>query len=550
MSKSGILFVLLVWANTSFAQIDRYIVFFPDKANSSFSIDQPEDFLSQRALDRRERQNISITSEDLPVSGSYLDSLNNYSLTAVYATKWLNGVMIEATADQINLIKSRSFVSSIELVAPGSKITIDQGEKGFEYNLTAPAESKYTSADQLNMLGADEMHQDNITGMGIWIGVFDAGFKSVNESAVFVDLFSEERLKNTFDFTQNNYDVFSAKEDHGTSVLSCIVSASETMTGTSPDAMISLFVTEDPSTEFPIEEYNWLFAAEKADSLGIDVISSSLGYYDFDQKVGYDFTNYTYEDLDGKTSTISKAAQFATDRGILVVTSAGNEGNNDWQYITMPADVADVITVGAVTSSNNLASFSSTGPTSDDRVKPDVVAKGVYTTVLNGDNEITIRSGTSFSGPLISGFAASVWQLFPDLTNKELKDVITGSGDRVDRIDTLKGFGIPSYNRIVDDGDDSEDILSMSEFLGKEFHVFPNPIRGNTISIRIEREFSREDLVLTLYSPNGEVVNESEFIKVRKGDVLQLDFNDSGKGIYILRIQMEDETKHIKVLKI
>lgn len=539
--------VLLMLGSFGFssAQSNRYIIYFVDKANSEYSIDQPNEFLSQRAIDRRDNQNIEITEEDLPVSPAYIDSLQENNYYPYFKSKWLNAVLVELTNTQAQDLEAKSYIQNVELVAPGDKLTIDKGEKEIDFNPETPTVSRYTSRDQLNMLGADELHEAGYTGEGLWIAIFDAGYEYANKSEVFSNTFENNKIKATYDFTNNNYDVFESVYSHGTSVMSCIVAHSDSLLGTAPDAQISLYITEDGTSEYRIEEYNWLFAAEEADSSGVDIISSSVGYYDFDDES----MSYSYADLDGETSIVTRAAALASSKGILVVASAGNEGSNSWMHVTMPADAENVLAVGAVDILNQLANFSSIGPTSDDRQKPEIVAKGVRTTVLSGSNNISVNSGTSFSAPLISGFAASLWQQFPELTSLELRNLIIGSGDIVNEPNNKKGYGLPSYNRIIEGNDDSNDVLSVKEIMGDDFTVFPNPIKTNTLSIKVGRGYNGEKMVLSLFSPNGKLLSQSEFEKVKSSDILKVDMTNENKGIYLLNIQTKNESKSIKVLK-
>lgn len=539
-----LLYILTIFSTVSWAEENRYVVFFSDKANSAFSIDLPTAFLSQRAIDRRAKRQTPITSEDFPVNQNYIDSLIKYNVKPYFTSRWFNAVLVEAEESQLIELMETSYITAYEYVAPGTKLNADLQEVELSYNALVPSIVSSNSINQLTMLAAQTMHSEGYTGKGVHIAVLDGGFSKVNESAVFGQLFEDDRLIDRLNFTTNSQDVFSI-DDHGTNALSCIVSDyKEVLLGTGYNADISLYVTEDVSDggrfEYRIEEYNWLFAAERADSAGVDIISSSLGYNIFEDSD----MNYVQEDMDGETALISRAAALASDKGILVVSSAGNEGNKTWQYVTPPADVADVLAVGAVNSSGVRSSFSSIGPTADGRIKPDVVALGQGVAVFHDDNSIGTNNGTSFSAPLIAGFAAGLWQQFPELNNLEIKELIASIGSQHANPDNELGHGLPNYLRVIGDS-----VLSVSSVFEDSFTVFPNPFTGNYISIQVEREYARKELNVTLYAPDGKIVAKQSPQKVRKGEVLTLPVTGNSSGIYILHLQSGSETKNVKLLR-
>ena len=326
MGKNKVLLILLVVVLTvqiAVAQTNRYVVYFTDKDNSSYSIDNPSAYLSAKAIERREAQSIAISSDDLPVNDSYVTAVKNTGASTYFTSKWMNAVLIEATAEQVTSIEALDHVLKTEYAAPGQKLNgTPDAENTTRLDVDPSNQNNLNSDKQLTMLGANLMHQDEITGEGVWIAVFDDGFLDANKSAVFAHTYENNKLKDVFDFTTGGQDVFQY-DDHGTGTWSCLGAyMNSTFVGTAYNADISLYVTEDVSSEYRIEEYNWLLAAERADSSGVDIITSSLGYSDFDDPS----MDYSTEDLDGNTSVISKAAGMAIDRGMLVVTSAGNSG--------------------------------------------------------------------------------------------------------------------------------------------------------------------------------------------------------------------------------
>jgi serine protease AprX len=276
------------------------------------------------------------------------------------------------------------------------------------------------------------------------IGIFDAGFAGVNQSIYFDHLFENDKIIAVQDFVRNSGDVYQY-DDHGTGVLSSISGYEESVyEGVAYDADIILCVTEDVPTEYIIEEYNWIFAAEFADSAGVDIINTSLGYNTFDDIS----MNYKYDDLDGDIARITRATDIAASKGILCVVSVGNEGSNNWEKLVAPADADSALAVGAVSSDFQYLNFSSSGPTSDERIKPDVAALGQGTKIIQYNGEISTGSGTSFASPMIAGLAAGLWQAYPELDNMEIIGLIRKGGSQFMQPDTLIGYGVPDYERI------------------------------------------------------------------------------------------------------
>lgn len=542
MNRVVVILLLVGLPILSYAEIGRFIVHFTDKQGSSFSTSEPEEFLSQRSIDRKLEYSIPITIQDLPVNKTYLEGVEASGANVIHTSRWFNAALVVADDGIIDDLDKLNFVDLVEYVGP-KRNGIELNPVPFDISLTPsePSTIKASSVLQLGQLGADVMHEDGFTGENVLVAVFDSGFKSLNESSLFTHVFENNRLLDSKDFVLNTNNVFQY-DDHGTNAFSCIAAKSEPLTGTGYNASFALYLTEDINSEYRIEEYNWLFAAERADSLGVDIISSSLGYNDFND----DSMDYQFVDLDGQTSVVSQAAQIASDKGILVVSSAGNEGRDvsGWPYIIMPADVPDVIAVAAVNNKNNRLSFSSVGPNANGVVKPDVAALGSGVAVLNDKNEIVALSGTSFSAPLISGLAAGLWSKFPGLTNKELKGLILTSTPNLSKPDSLIGHGVPDYRLAF-----AENILSVQGVMENIVSVFPNPFSSDHISIMIESEYARQTIKFKLYAPSGRMVNSTQIKKYRKGDVLKLEINDVSKGIYILNIYSEGISKNVKLLR-
>ncbi len=406
----SILLVLVLGAPIK-AQNHRFMVFFTDKGDE-FSTAEPLEFLSQRAVERRIKQLIPVTEEDLPVNSTYLEDLASIGVLVRYPTKWLNGALIQADSSQLNDLSSLEYITSIEYVAPGPLTPRDGTAKPFKNKHKNRNVRTTLSTDLQNqLLGIDQMHQAGIKGEGMLVAVFDDGFEGVNSTDAFSHLFDNSQLLITYDFLGDNENVY-RYDDHGTKVLSVIAAEIPgVFTGGVPEADFILCVTEDVSSEYRIEEYNWVFAAELADSAGADVINTSLGYNVFDDPE----MNYTVEQLDGQSTVISRAASIAATKGMVLAVSAGNSGNSLWQKITAPADAIDVLAVGAINSDTVKPGFSSIGPTSDGRTKPDVVAIGVTTSVINAQGNEVFNNGTSFPLPNWRAWLQVFGRIIPNL---------------------------------------------------------------------------------------------------------------------------------------
>jgi len=453
--------LILLTINLSFAQKDRYVFYFKDKSGTTFNLNEPLKFLSNAALERRVRNSIPLDQSDLPVSSNYIQQIRSAGGKVLFTTKWMNAALTEVDTATLKTISKLSFVTRYEKVAPG-QLPVGQSE-GIKSNENQRKTQE--TLVQLSMLGIDVMHSDQLRGEGVTIAIMDSGFPAVNSAAGFNHLVSNNRLKDSYNFVFNRKDVY-GYDSHGADVLSILAAKSgESFTGAAPEANYLLYVTEHVPTEFRVEEYNWLFAAERADSAGADIINTSLGYSRFDDPS----MNYTYQQMDGKTAVISRAATLAASKGILVVVSAGNEGGSSWKYITAPADSPEVIAAGSVDFKKSISSFSSTGPTVDGRIKPDLMAMGSSTALLFQGTTVASGSGTSFSAPLVAGLAAGVLQSRADKSLAGLKGVLIKSGDRYGNPDNQYGYGIPDYLKM-------RTITSIKKEIGSA--LYPNPARS------------------------------------------------------------------------
>lgn len=528
----------IVISLSGFAQGNRYMVFFKDKSGSTHDVRQANKFLSQKAIDRRIQQDLIITSQDFPVNQHYVQGVRSTGADVFFTTRWMNGLLIQCQQSLLPTIQALSFVDHIEFVAPGLKLN-SNGRKATSLRKKSNHSGVETHA-QLRMLGIPEMHADNYHGEGITIAVLDGGFPGVNQIEPFQHIISEGRIDAalSYDFISNTNNVFQY-DDHGTEVLSVMAAYTpDLFTGGAYKANYQLYVTEDASSEYRIEEYNWLFAAERADSAGVDIIHSSLGYYDFDQSS----MNYTTAQMDGKTAVVTKAAQWAADRGIVVVCSAGNEGNvPSWRIIAAPADAVDVIAVANVNLQGVASSSSSTGPSADGRIKPDLAALGTGVRVVRASGGVGSTSGTSLAAPLITSLVAGVWQHYSHLTRKQLVEVLKETASRANNPDNEVGYGIPNYKAVVNYIDRA--------IQSKTFEVFPNPAI-DTVSIR---PFDPEEItscVVELISSQGQILSKDSVNFNWLNRSFQKDISHLSSGLYYLRVWTGQVRFVFKVVKV
>ena len=424
---------------------DKYYIQFTDKNNSPYSIENPEEFLSQRAINRRNRFDISITENDIPVNTTYIQGVASFGVQILNPTKWLNGVTIFTTNSSIIYqIEALPYVSSVRKVNTSKETVSDKLEniKGEVANNYAYQKSITTldyglSYAQIEQLNGIKLHENGFQGEGMVIAVLDAGFTGVIEHPVFEYMWDNNRVLGTKDFVYIGGNVYEGHE-HGKMVLSCIAAyLPGEMIGTAPEAEFWLLRSEEGPHENIIEEYNWVSAAEFADSVGADVINSSLSYFDFDMP------EWTYDvtDMDGNTAISTIGADIAASKGMIICNSAGNSGT----YVGAPADGDSVFTVGSVDLNGIRSSFSSIGPTADGRIKPNVMACGQGATVAVGDNGISTANGTSFSSPIMAGMVACLWQSHPEMSAMEVQESIMESGSTAGDPDNLYGWGIPDF---------------------------------------------------------------------------------------------------------
>jgi serine protease AprX len=531
----------LFFSYYSEAQQKKYFIYFTDKNNSPFTVTNPNQFLSPRAIQRRTKQAIAITARDLPANQAYVDSLKNKGATVWYSSRWFNAALVFADSAQHAAILNLPFVQSskqVKRIAASSKLDTQES-----IELTNANPSYGNSFNQLSMIGVDYMHSQGFHGEGMQIAILDAGFSNANTLFFFDSLFTNNQILATRDFVDHEINVYD-NDSHGTSVLSLLGGyASGQLIGPAYKASYYLLRTEDAATEYPVEEVNWLIGAEYADSAGADIISSSLGYNTFDDPS----MNHTYADLNGNTTIISRAADMAVSTGMIVVNSAGNEGANPWFYIIAPADGDSVLAIGAVDASGNYAPFSSRGPSSDGRVKPDVAAQGAGVTIGTSANTISTGSGTSFSCPLISGMTAGLWQAYPALKNTELIDYIKRSASHYSTPDTYTGYGIPNFKRASDLIVNATNLTNIAG--NASIYLFPNPLSG-TVNLVIPIQDVDKAIDIRLYDLPGQLIYQENITKSIQVNGLGIDTGHLNEGMYLMRVTIEGKIYILKLIKL
>lgn len=442
MKKLFPLLTLLLLTSNLSAQQDtlKYRISLKDKAATTYSLDHPEAFLSEKAILRRKRQNLQIDSTDLPVCRMYINEIQNRGVNIVVTGKWDNFVTVScndsALIDQIGVLP---FVRATEKVWMASSKKMRTMPVKRDSLINTPKvyrDSIYGLAvNQIEISRGNELHEAGFKGQGMTIAVIDAGFQNADKIAAMKNI----RILGTKDFVNPHGDIF-AESSHGMMVFSCMgMNQPGVMTGTAPEASFWLLRSEDEASEHLVEQDYWAAAVEFADSVGVDILNTSLGYYSFDDPT----KNYKYRDLDGHHALMSRQASRVADKGMVMVCSAGNSGMGSWKKITPPGDAENVLTVGAIDKKGQLAPFSSIGNTADNRIKPDVVAVGLGANVMGTNGNQAKANGTSFSSPIMCGMVACFWQACPELTAKEVIKRIRQSGDRCAFPDNIYGYGIP-----------------------------------------------------------------------------------------------------------
>lgn len=533
-----------------------YVIKFTDKNNTPYAASSPLDFLSQRAIDRRSNQSIAVSAQDFPVNPSYVNQLTALGVQVLNKSKWLNAVSVYCTDTIIiQSIQNLAFVQSVEAVkrfSPASGTPKFEAEDQFQqvnqYKRTNAAINYRNMLDygnsfgQVSMLGGDLLHLEGFMGQGKVIAVIDAGFLIADQCDTFDSLFYNNQILGTWDFVSGNANVYD-DHYHGTYVLSTIAGNSPgELIGTAPKASLWLLRSEDASTEYVVEEFNWVCAAEFADSVGADIINSSLGYTTFDNPS----QNHTYADLNGTTAMASIGAEIAAAKGMIVCNSAGNNGNDPWFHIAVPADANNILAVGAVDSLEQIASFSSRGYSADGRIKPDVAAQGVATVGQFQPGVFVTGNGTSFASPLIAGMCASFWEAAPTLTAAQVIQKIKESCDQYNSPDSIKGYGIPDFAQAyftVTGKKIAYPSSSIIDFIG------PNPFK-DFINMRYYAADTQSIEIQIVDMMGKEVAFKKQWCDSRSYNNINFHMPTGlSQGMYFLRLTTKQEKIVLKLIK-
>ena len=420
--KKSILLIIIGFFPLLLFSGEKYWVVFRDKEGVKFN---PYEYFDPRVVEKRQALGIPLVQyTDLPVKEHYCESITDYSEIS-FRSRWLNAVAVELDEHQIEEIRKLEFVGDVQkmqLYANAAGLYDEDQDTFISNGITR----------QIEIFGADIFKKAGIDGRGVRIAVFDGGFPFVDSLEIFRHLFEEKRIIDTYDFVNKKPFVYDFNS-HGTSVLACIAGKLDGQEyGLAPGAEFLLARTEVNAEIFAEEEY-WAAAMEWAEKNGADIINSSLGYT---------YHRYFPKQMDGKSVFVTRMANLAARKGLLVINAAGNDGDSEWEVISAPADADSVLTVGGISSKTGIhIDFSSFGPTYDGRMKPNVVAFGDVTTT--GKKNMKTSYGTSFSTPLVSGFAACVMQLHPDWDNMKVFHEIQNSGHLYPYFDYAHGFGVP-----------------------------------------------------------------------------------------------------------
>jgi hypothetical protein len=510
-----------------------------DKGNPPYRIDEPEKFLSQKSIDRRIKQGLGIDETDLPVDRAYFDALIDAGASIHASGKWLKTIVVNIPdTETYDKIAALPFVSEMTKVWTGDLDSYTEEnpeneteEEKKEIREKNEAEDYGDALTQININNALLLHQAGYKGSGKTIAVMDAGFSNADKYPDFLD---ESKILGVKNFTHEKGHPYRNSEGHGTSVLSCMLANNPgVMIGTAPYSQFYLFKTEVSvnKEEYPVEEDYWVAALEYADSLGVDIVTTSLGYSKFDDPE----MNHSWDDLDGYTVPASRAASMAASKGMVLFNAAGNEGASDWQKVAIPADAENILTVGAIGSDSLRTDFSSWGYIVDERVKPDVMAMGLNNCLLSKSGNIYFSKGTSFSTPVLAGMGACLWEALPDLTSLELMDLIKQFSDRSSHPDEYFGYGIPNIYEAYVYGKEQTHLPLINEI--ENDWIYMDSVH-NCLYLKAD-EVNRA----TIYSWAGNVVWSRSF---HSGCI---DIGSLQKGIYILSVFSNDKTQVCKFIR-
>ena len=537
---SGLLLLALAAAAAPAAAqgtVRRHLVYFRDKAGTPFSVAQPQAFLSARAVARRTRQGIAVLPRDLPVTPAYVAQIRAVAggPKVLYTSRWFNAALVScdsATLARVVALPSVRSATTLNRTARPAQPEVLVKTADEPAARTLAGRAFYGKAYAQNQqIGVPLMHDAGYRGEGMQIAVFDTGFPGVNTLVPLRPLFLEQRLASTRNFVDGGTSVYQ-RGSHGTNCLSTMA-ANEAgfFVGSAPKATYHLCITEDESSEHPVEEANWLAAAEYADSTGVDVISSSLGYTDFDAPS----PAYTYADMNGRTAISSRAATMAARVGMLVVNAAGNEGNKPWRYISAPADADSILTVGAVDSLGSHAAFSSYGPTADGRIKPTLAAMGRATAVLAPSGVAYRGNGTSFACPVLAGMAVAFWQANPRLTAQQVIAALRSTASQATAPDNTLGYGLPNFGRAHNSLNPNNPLDTAAAIPAESLALYPNPRGTGDLVLVLPAALRGVPLAVRVLDIRGAVVARQQLPASAAAEVA-LKLGALAKGQYLCEV--------------
>lgn len=555
MRRCWILCILgLLTLQSAVAQQTQFAfrISFTDKQGAA-PLSNPLSFLSQRAIDRRTTQGITIDETDRPVSPDYIDSvLTSTSGVLHLRSKWLNYCVVLLTdSSKILTLTGKPFISNIEYIAyygsglhnkPSGGINPKFSEEHNSIVFKTTGTQAYYGAtfNQTRILNGDYLHDLSYKGQGMLIAVLDEGFKDVNAAPAFDSMYSSGRLIDQYDFVKANTNAISTSS-HGSYSLSTMAgNLPGIYVGSAPYAEYALYITEDATSEQRIEMDNLLAATERADSLGADVINVSLGYNEFNAPV---YNSLTYADIDGKSTIAAKAANIATSKGVLFVASAGNEGNGSWKYILTPGDADSAMTVGSVNLGKDPAGDSGYGPNSSQHIKPNVCVVGQPAHVMWASSTPSTINGTSFATPQLAGWAACLMQGSSGYTPYTIRTAIEKSAHVYTTPGVQLGYGVPDFRKAFDLLNIDSPTLPKADWI----KVGPNPFVGH-VSMSIFHT-TRGTLDVVLVDALGKKIVDRTYTVYQGTQVLQLDIPEVSSGIYYLKAKTETSQATVKLLK-
>lgn len=544
------LFLILALVNESHAQFTRYVVKLKNKGGTPHTIANPSTYLSQRAITRRIKYSIPVDSTDLPVTPSYISQIANIpNVTVLNVSRWQNAVTVQVSnPGAISNIQALSFVESVNGIAArlAENGIINQNKFAFEEiisQIPSTEETNLITADyynygtasynEIHLHNGEFLHNIGLRGQGMQIGMLDNGYNNYTVLKAFDSINVNGQVLGTWDFVNRESNVTN-DGGHGMNCFSTIAAnIPGQFIGKAPKASFWLYKTEDDASEYPIEEFNWVCGAERADSSGADIISSSLGYYDFDNAS----LNYTYADMNGNTTISAKGADLAAKKGLLVFNALGNTGNSPWKFLISPSDADSVIGVGAVNAAGTVGSFSAYGPSSDGQIKPDMVSVGVSALIQVGNNTIGASNGTSFACPNMAGLATCLWQGFPEFNNMKILKALQVASHKFSAPDDRFGYGIPNMklafsNLLI------EYATSSSTISNCMVTVSWSSKDVNNMKYEIERKGPAENI----FTKIGEINAQGGALLSNRSYVFSNDLAGLATGIYSYRIRQIIDT--------